>query len=338
MSNNNFGSVQLQKTKPLVITPGEPAGIGPDIIVQLASLEDLSNCIVIADPDLLKQRAEQLNTPIAIQCIEPNQPFNSSPGHLAVFPVPLKAPCQAGQLNVLNADYVLATLKIAAQGCLAGQFSALVTGPVHKGIINEAGRAFSGHTEFLAAMANVSRVVMMLMSDELKVALATTHIPLSKVSPAITQPLLAETLRILRAELIGKFAIANPRILVCGLNPHAGEGGHLGREEIDIIIPVINQLKAEGFDLAGPFPADTIFIPKYLQNADVVLAMYHDQGLPVLKYAAFNHVVNVTLGLPFIRTSVDHGVALDLAGTGSTNIDSFRDAIKCAQSIFQLVK
>lgn len=323
------------QTKPRVITAGEPAGIGPDIIVQLASEEGLPNSIVIADPDLLKQRAEQLKIPLSIQCVDFKSPFKAMSGELAVFPVPLSAPCEAGQLNVLNAGYVIETLKIAAQGCLDGDFSALVTGPVHKGVINEAGIAFSGHTEFLAELAGVSHVVMMLMSDvpALKVALVTTHLPLSKVSQAITQPLLETTLRILQSELTVKFGIINPRILVCGLNPHAGEEGYLGREELDIIIPVIRQFKAEGFNIAGPFPADTVFIPKYLEEADVILTMYHDQGLPALKYATFGHAVNITLGLPFIRTSVDHGVALELAGTGKASAESFKAAIHWAQKL-----
>ena len=322
--------------KPIVITPGEPAGVGPDIIIKLAGQGVLpANCIVIADPDLLKARALQLDQPISIQCVNFKESVKPLQDELRVFPVPLGAPCQAGQLNALNAKYVIETLNIAAHGCLAGEFSALVTGPVHKGIINETGIAFKGHTEFLAHISDVSRVVMMLMSDtpNLKVALATTHIPLSQVSQAITQPLLEETLRILKAELMAKFTIPNPRILVCGLNPHAGEGGYLGREEIEVIIPVIEQLKAEGFDVAGPFPADTVFIAKHLQAADVILAMYHDQGLPVLKYAAFDRAVNITLGLPFIRTSVDHGVALDLAGTGNVNVESFSAAIDWAKAI-----
>lgn len=326
--NNNF-------LKPLVITPGEPAGIGPDIVVQLASQGDLSNCIVIADPSLLEQRANALGVSIKIRCVELEQPFKGAPDELVVFPVELAMPCIPGQLDMLNASYVLKTLKIAAKGCLNRQFAGLVTGPVHKGVINDAGVMFSGHTQFFAEMAGVSDVVMMLMGGSLKVALATVHIPLSEVAKRITQPLLERTIYILWSELKMKLGISEPRILVCGLNPHAGEGGYLGREEVDIIIPVINKLKTEGLNVVGPFPADTIF-SRTVEKTDVVLAMYHDQGLPVLKYAAFGQAVNVTLGLPFIRTSVDHGTALDLAATGKADVGSLRAAVECAKGMVLL--
>lgn len=319
----------------LAITPGEPAGIGPDIVLQLAHQEGLPDCVVIADLDLLRARASELHLPIVIHSLESNQPFETTPGQLAVLPIKLGAPCVPGQLDPLNAPYVLEALKVAGEGCLKGQFAGLVTGPVHKGVINDAGIPFSGHTEFLANLAGVSDVVMMLSGNSLRVALTTVHIPLAEVVKTITQPLLEKTLRILHSELKLKFGIANPHIFVCGLNPHAGEGGHLGREEIDTIIPVINRLKAEGVNVKGPFSADTIFSPKYLKVADVVLAMYHDQGLPVLKYAAFGHAVNITLGLPFIRTSVDHGTALNLAGTGQAEVGSLKAAVACAKSLMR---
>lgn len=317
----------------LAITPGEPAGIGPDIVLQLADQEGLPDCIVIADPELLKERASRLNLPIVIHCVESNQPFEVTRGQLAVLPIQLATPCVPGRLDPLNAPYVLETLKVAGEGCLKGEFAGLVTGPVHKGVINDAGIPFSGHTQFLADLAGVSDVVMMLSGNALRVALVTTHIPLAEVPKTITQSLLEKTLRILQSELKVKFRIANPHIFVCGLNPHAGEGGYLGREEMDIIIPVINQLKAEGFNVEGPFSADTIFSPKHLEIADVILAMYHDQGLPVLKYAAFGNAVNITLGLPFIRTSVDHGTALHLAGTGRAEVGSLKAAIGCAKTL-----
>lgn len=314
--------------KPLAITPGEPAGIGPDMVVLLASQNALNNCVIIADPVLLEERARQLKLKIAIECISENQPLH--PHALNVLPIPLKAPCIPGQLNSENADYVLKTLECATKGCLTQQFSGIVTGPVHKGIINQAGIAFKGHTEFFAAISKTPHVVMMLMSDKMRVALVTTHLPLAKVPSAITPSLLEQTLHILRSELIKKFQLPNPKILVCGLNPHAGEGGYLGKEEIEILIPVIQKLQSKGFDLEGPLPADTIFTPEHLKTADAILAMYHDQGLPVIKYASFGHAINITLGLPFIRTSVDHGTALALAGTGKANSTSFKTAIDWA--------
>jgi 4-hydroxythreonine-4-phosphate dehydrogenase len=303
----------------IAITPGEPAGIGPDIVIMLANQGKLANCIVIADPDLMQTRAEQLNIPVEFQ--------DKGKNSLTILPVALKAPCIPGELNPANASYVLETLRQAAQGCLKGRFDALVTGPVHKGIINTAGMPFRGHTEFFAEIAGVSDVVMMLMSKSIKVALVTTHLPLAEVSRSITKVRLEKIIRILQADLTAKFAILNPRILICGLNPHAGEEGYLGREEIEVIKPVIKSLQKEGFNLEGPLPADTVFTPKYLEKADVILAMYHDQGLPVIKHAAFGQIANVTLGLPFVRVSVDHGTALSLAGTGKADASSLELAI-----------
>jgi 4-hydroxythreonine-4-phosphate dehydrogenase len=314
--------------KPLAITPGEPAGIGPDIVVALASQNALANCVVIADPTLLEERAQQLKLKIAIQCISQNQALH--PNVLNVLPIQLQTPCIPGQLNPNNATYVLNTLEQAATGCLQKQFAGVVTGPVHKGMINQAGIAFKGHTEFFARISKTPHVVMMLLSDKMRVALVTTHLPLAKVPSAITPSLLEQTLHILRSELIKKFQLPNPKILICGLNPHAGEGGYLGKEEIEILIPVIQKLQLKGFDLEGPLPADTIFTPEHLKTADAILAMYHDQGLPVIKYASFGHAINITLGLPFIRTSVDHGTALTLAGTGKANSTSFKTAIDWA--------
>ena len=247
-----------------------------------------------------------------------------------MLPVPLAVPCQPGTLDQRNATYVLDTLRLAGEGCLAGHFSAVVTAPVHKGIINDAGVPFSGHTEFFAELTHTEQVVMMLACPGLRVALATTHLPLRAVADAITPSLLERVIGILQADLISKFGITAPRILVCGLNPHAGEDGHLGREELDIIIPTLNRLRAQGMDLVGPLPADTLFTPKHLDQADAVLAMYHDQGLPVLKHKGFGQAVNITLGMPIIRTSVDHGTALDLAGKGTANAGSLLVAMDTA--------
>jgi 4-hydroxythreonine-4-phosphate dehydrogenase len=247
------------------------------------------------------------------------------------FPIPCPGIVKAGQLNVNNADYVLKTLNQAIQACLSKKCIAMVTGPVHKGIINEAGHLFTGHTEYLAQLTHVDDVVMMLMTDKLKVALVTTHLPLKEVSYAISREKLKRTIEILYTDLQNKFSIRNPKIHVCGLNPHAGEGGHLGHEEQNIIIPVLQELRQyNNWDLIGPLPADTAFTPHALADTDAVLAMYHDQGLPVIKYAGFGHIINVTLGLPFIRTSVDHGTALNLAGTGDIEIGSLRQAILLA--------
>jgi 4-hydroxythreonine-4-phosphate dehydrogenase len=254
---------------------------------------------------------------------------------LAVLPIPLAEPAVPGKLNVNNAPYILRTLDAAIEGCVAGHFAALVTGPVQKSIINDAGIAFSGHTEYLAEKTHTDKVVMMLATEGLRVALATTHLPLKDVAAAITEDELTQVTEILQRDMQNQFGIAEPRILVCGLNPHAGEGGHLGREEIEIIEPVLARLRARGMNLIGPLPADTLFTPKYLDHADAVLAMYHDQGLPVLKYKGFGQAVNITLGLPITRTSVDHGTALDLAGTGKADMGSLRTALSYALAMVE---
>jgi len=316
----------------LALTPGEPAGIGPELCIQLAHSHRFPfPLVVIADPALLQQRAARLGLPLQLREYHSGtNPVPAPKGALLVAPVSLAAESRPGQPDIANAPYVLATLERAVQGCLAHEFTALVTGPVQKSLLNEAGIPFSGHTEFLAMRAGVPRVVMMLATSGLRVALATTHLPLRAVSAAITADLLREVLTILHTDLRRKFGIAEPRILVAGLNPHAGEGGHLGREEIEIIEPVLAELRTRGMALTGPLPADTLFTPKLLERADAVLAMYHDQGLPVLKYKGFGKAVNITLGLPFIRTSVDHGTALDLAGTGTADTGSLLTAIEAA--------
>ncbi|MGG4608938.1 4-hydroxythreonine-4-phosphate dehydrogenase PdxA [Providencia sp. Me31A] len=317
--------------KPIVITPGEPAGVGPDLLIQLAQQQWPVELVACADPNLLLERANALNLPLALTEYSSNNASKAqAAGSLSILPVHLTAQVNAGKLNVDNGQYVVETLAKACDGCLNGEFSALVTGPVHKGIINDAGVSFSGHTEFFAQRSHCERVVMMLATEELRVALATTHLPLKDVSGAITQQSLREVITILHHDLQTKFAIENPAIYVCGLNPHAGEGGHMGTEEIDTIEPALNSLRTEGIQLIGPLPADTLFQAKYLDHADAVLAMYHDQGLPVLKYQGFGRAVNITLGLPFIRTSVDHGTALELAGTGHADAGSFITALKLA--------
>ncbi len=316
-----------------VLTPGEPAGIGPDLVVQIAQREFSSQLVVVADPDLLQQRAQQLKLPLKISLYDSAVAAQThQPGHLWILPVKLAKPSICGKLDPANAAYVIETLRIAAQTCLAKQFSALVTGPVHKGVINDAGIPFSGHTEFFAELTHTKKVVMLLVADNLRVALATTHLPLRQVADAITQTGLKQTLIVLQKGLQDNFKIKKPRILVAGLNPHAGENGHLGREEIDIIIPMLNELRSHGMNLIGPLPADTLFLPKNLAQADAVLTMYHDQGLPVLKHVGFDRAVNVTLGLPFIRTSVDHGTALELAGTGKADMGSLLAAITLAKN------
>ena len=284
--------------------------------------------MVIADKSLLQQRAAQLGIEVPLHDYSPATPLAA--GKLNVLHVPLARPVQAGKLDSVNAQYVLETLRRALQGCQSGEFSGMVTAPVHKGIINDAGIPFTGHTEFLAELTNTAQVVMMLATRGLRVALVTTHLPLREIADAITVERLERVTRILHADLQQKFGIAQPRILVCGLNPHAGEGGHLGHEEIDIIEPTLERLRQEGMDLRGPLPADTLFTPKYLEHCDAVLAMYHDQGLPVLKYKGFGAAVNVTLGLPIIRTSVDHGTALDLAGSGKIDTGSLHVALETA--------
>lgn len=325
--------------KTLAITPGEPAGIGPDITVQIAQQPQQAALVAIASPALLIERAEQLGLPLTLHPFAVGQDHPPLPvGELYICPVELSAKVVPGQLNSANASYVLATLTRATQGCLDGDFAAMVTAPVHKGIINDAGYAFSGHTEFLADYTHTEQVVMMLATEGLRVTLATTHLPLSQVPAAITGDLLKRVIRIIQTDLLTKFGLSNPRILVCGLNPHAGEGGHLGREEIETIEPALEQLRKENINLIGPLPADTLFTPKYLQQADAVLAMYHDQGLPVLKHLGFGNAVNITLGLPIIRTSVDHGTALDLAGAGTADAGSLQTAINYALDMVQQQK
>ncbi|MEY0292784.1 4-hydroxythreonine-4-phosphate dehydrogenase PdxA [Providencia rettgeri] len=317
--------------KPIVITPGEPAGIGPDLLIQLAQQQWPVELVACVDPELLRQRAKALNLPLTLTEYIPNTVTKVQPaGSLSVLPVHLATAAKAGVLNVDNGQYVVESLAKACDGCLKGEFSAIVTGPVHKGIINDAGVPFSGHTEFFAERSGCERVVMMLATEELRVALATTHLPLKDVSAAITQQSLNEVITILHHDLQTKFGIKKPAIYVCGLNPHAGEGGHMGTEEIDTIEPALENLRTKGINLIGPLPADTLFQAKYLDHADAVLAMYHDQGLPVLKYQGFGRAVNITLGLPFIRTSVDHGTALELAGTGHADVGSFITALKLA--------
>lgn len=310
----------------LALTPGEPAGIGPDLTVMLAQQPRDQEVVAVADPDLLRSRAAALGLPLTLRPFEPDAaPAGDAAGTLCVAATALATPAVAGRLDPGNAAYVLATLDRAVDGCRDGIFDAMVTAPVHKGVINDAGIGFTGHTEYLADRL-ASSPVMMLVADSLRVALATTHLPVSAVPAAITPSLLTEVLTILHRDLQQRFAIAAPRILVCGLNPHAGEGGHLGREEIDVIEPTLERLRHQGLDLRGPLPADTLFTPQHLQHADAVLAMFHDQGLPVLKYAGFGHAVNVTLGLPVIRTSVDHGTALDKAGRAATDAGGGIDA------------
>jgi 4-hydroxythreonine-4-phosphate dehydrogenase len=294
----------------IALTSGEPAGVGPELCAMLARQTLAARVVLLGDAGLLAQRGASPATEIE---------------H-----VPLAAPSVAGKLDPANARYVLALLDRAADGCLAGEFDAMVTAPVHKAVINDAGFAFTGHTEYLAARAGAAHVVMMLVGGGLRVALATTHLALADVARAITPAGLIDSLRVIERDLRQRFGLARPRILVAGLNPHSGEGGHLGREEIDVIEPALRAAQAEGIVVEGPIPADTLFVPERLKRADCVLAMYHDQGLPVLKYASFGRGVNVTLGLPFVRTSVDHGTALDLAGSGRADSGSLLEAVQLA--------
>lgn len=315
----------------IAITAGEPAGIGPDIVLAAAQKQWPAELVVLGDPQLFAERAELLGLPVTLQSAQLERPPRTQqPGVLNILPVRLASACRPGELDVANASYVLQTLQQAVEGCLRCQFDAIVTAPVQKSIINDAGIAFTGHTEFLAEATNTQRVVMMLATRQLRVALATTHLPLARVAAAITTELLLETLQILARDLHRRFGLSSPRIAVLGLNPHAGEGGHLGREEIDIIAPALDRLRAGGMHLLGPLPADTAFNPKVLEHCDAVFAMYHDQGLPVLKYAGFGNAVNITLGLPIIRTSVDHGTALDLAGKGGADAGSLIHALEQA--------
>jgi 4-hydroxythreonine-4-phosphate dehydrogenase len=319
-------------TKRIIVTAGEPAGVGPDLVLALSQSSWPHQVVVSADKQMLSDRANRLG--LSVELIDYDK--NSSPqpqraGTLVVEHIPVKETTIAGELTEQNGHYVLATLERATQGCMSGEFDAVVTGPVHKGVINRAGVAFSGHTEFFAEKSNTPLVVMMLATEGLRVALVTTHLPLAYISKAVTAERLESIIRILHSDLVEKFAIADPKIYVCGLNPHAGEDGCLGDEEIRTISPTLDKLRTEdGFKLFGPLPADTIFNQKYLEDADTILGMYHDQVLPVLKYKGFGRSVNITLGLPFIRTSVDHGTALDLAGTGQVDTGSFQTALKQA--------
>lgn len=309
--------------QPLAITAGEPAGIGLDVI--LKSIPELQDCVVITDQYALAERASLLGIPLSI-----TNNTTHSPDQLCVHHIPTETPVVCGKLNSANAAHVLSCLEQALSGTLAGAYSAMVTAPVHKGIINDAGIAFTGHTEFFADNTQ-SDVVMLLVAEQLRVALATTHLPLSEVPKAITFDLLVDKISILATDLKIKFGIKQPHIKVCGLNPHAGEQGHLGSEDSQIIEPAIKALQQKGLHISGPYPADTVFTPHHLHDADAVFAMYHDQGLPVLKHVGFGHAVNTTLGLPCIRTSVDHGTALDLAGTGDCDAGSFLAAIHLAR-------
>ncbi|CAG0940030.1 4-hydroxythreonine-4-phosphate dehydrogenase [Gallionellaceae bacterium] len=325
----------------LAITAGEPAGIGPDLCLQLAQHTDVQTLaceqmlVALADKTVLLQRAALLGLDVQLHDYDPQQRAPLPPGHLCVLHIPTAQPVEAGTLNPANSHYVLELLSRALQGCQSGEFSGMVTAPVHKGVINDAGIPFTGHTEFLAEQTHTEQVVMMLVGGGMRVALATTHLALREVADAITPALLEKVLRIIQHDLARCFGIARPRIMVAGLNPHAGECGYLGREEIDIMIPVLDKLRAQGMDVSAPLPADTLFTPQRLAQCDCVLAMYHDQGLPVLKHASFGRGVNVTLGLPTIRTSVDHGTALELAGTGKADVGSLLEAIQMAGEMAQ---
>jgi len=314
----------------IAVTPGEPAGIGPDICIDLAFRAVPAEVVFIADPELMRQRARLLGKQLNIViCDLDSPPQLSKPGVMKIFPAALRQSVECGVANPENAAYVLDALRLAATGCLDGKLDAMVTGPVDKSVINEAGMTFTGHTEYLAALGG-GTPVMMLATPQMKVALVTTHIPLAKVSAAISQEHLESVIRVLARDLQSHFGIAKPHILVCGLNPHAGENGHLGREEIDVILPAMENLRGANCTLSGPYPADTVFIPEVRQQGDVILAMYHDQGLPALKSAGFGQAVNISLGLPFIRTSVDHGTAVSLAGTGTARADSLMAAVDMA--------
>ena len=316
----------------IAVTSGEPAGVGPELCLRLrdwvAEKNPPARLVLLADRQLMDERASALGFAGMLRDWTPD--LLPAQGMLDVLHLPLSSPSLPGRLDASNARYVLHLLDRALAGCRSGEFAAMVTAPVHKGVINDAGIPFTGHTEFFEERSHSPKVVMMLATEEMRVALVTTHLPIKAIPDAITPELLREIIGILHHDLQTKFGIPQPHVLVCGLNPHAGEGGHMGTEEIDTIIPVLNEMRAKGMNLSGPLPADTLFQPKYLDNADAVLAMYHDQGLPVLKYQGFGRGVNITLGLPFIRTSVDHGTALDLAGQGKADVGSFITALNLA--------
>jgi 4-hydroxythreonine-4-phosphate dehydrogenase len=323
-----------KRSTPLIaVTAGEPAGIGPDLCVMLAQRRFPARVAIIADSTLLAARAHQLGIRLKILEFGSGLRLQPEKNALLVYHVPVNTTVKAGKLDTANSRYVLRTLEVAADECMRGTFDAMTTAPVHKAVMNDAGIAFTGHTEFLAERTHTPRVVMMLVGGAMRVALATTHLPLRDVPAAITRDSLADTVTILCADLTRRFGIVRPRVLVAGLNPHAGESGHLGREEIDVIAPVLEALRQKGHDVVGPLPADTLFNPDKLHGADAVLAMYHDQGLPVLKHASFGAGVNVTLGLPIVRTSVDHGTALDLAGSGRADVGSLVAAIELASEL-----
>jgi len=312
----------------LAVTSGEPSGVGPELCARLPERKWPAHLVVVGDIELIEERLERAGS---AQVVRPWQPgMKPEAGVFDVLHCPLACPALTGKPSPKNAAYVLSTLDRALEGCMQGVFGGMVTAPVHKGVICDAGMPFSGHTEYLAAKTRTSQVVMMLVGGGMRVALATTHLPLADVPKALTQDRLTRTLEILHHDLGVHFGLPKPRILVTGLNPHAGEGGHIGREEIDIIIPALGRLRTKGMNLIGPLPADTLFVPHSLREADAVLAMYHDQGLPVLKHASFGNGVNVTLGLPIIRTSVDHGTAFDLAGSGKADPGSLFAAVELA--------
>lgn len=321
---------------PLLLATGEPAGIGPDLCLQLAAGPAARRVVVISDPGLLEARAARLGTKLAIRIVDAGtsvEPDDLPPaGTLDVLPIRFPREPVPGRLDPANASALLDGLALAVDELREGRYHALVTGPMQKSVVNDAGIAFSGHTEYLAELCGVERPVMLLVADDLRVALATTHLPLGAVAESISPALIRETLQVLAADLARRFGIAEPRIGVCGLNPHAGEGGHLGREELDVIAPVVAELCDGGMRVSGPLPADTIFTGN-AGSFDAILAMYHDQGLPVVKYAGFGHAVNVTLGLPIIRTSVDHGTALSIAGSGDADAGSLRAAIELAATL-----
>ncbi len=319
----------MSPARPIAITTGEPAGVGPELCVHLRAESRRRPVVLLGDRELLAERARLVGIVGEVPEFDPANPDRP----VSLLHVPLRVPSQPGRLDVRNAPYVMALLDRAIDGCRDGSFSAMVTAPIQKSVLSTPEAPFAGHTEYLAERCGVDAVVMMLVGGGMRVALATTHLPLSAVPAAITHAGLERSLRILHDDLVTKFGIARPRILVAGLNPHAGEDGHLGREEIDIISPVLEALRAEDFLLQGPLPADTLFQPRYLDHADAVLAMYHDQGLAVLKYASFGQGVNITLGLPIIRTSVDHGTALDLAGTGRADGGSLLAALELAETL-----
>lgn len=321
-------------TKPLIISAGEPAGIGPDLVLQYATRFTNHPWLAIGDPALFYDRAKDLNIPIKIKEASPHECGSQTEANqLWIQPTKLNVPCKTGELNPDNSEYVLNNLKQATAQCLANECSGIVTAPIHKGVINQAGVPFTGHTEMLAELTSTDHVVMMLVTGDFRVALMTTHIPLRDVPDSLTAPLLTQTIQIVNDELKAKFGVKFPSIKVCGLNPHAGEQGYIGTEEIDVMQPVLDILKEKGLAVSGPYPADTLFTPQYMDNTDAFLALYHDQGLPVLKHAGFGKAVNVTLGLPIVRTSVDHGTAIDLAGSGRADGGSFRAAMDLAKNM-----